>query len=155
MTSQPNTDTAVRLSHFVDEKFRLLQSLLEKGELQLRLIESGDASGLLHLLAEKQTLINALTDAQDAIAAIQSSSEGQAMVWASPAARARCQAIAAECNAMGQQVLEIEAMCEKNATTQRDALSQQIHDFSNFNSRSSDSYAQDDETHLAEFDESS
>ncbi|QDS86749.1 FlgN protein [Rosistilla ulvae] len=152
MTSPSSADASARLSQLVDDKFRLLSLLLEKGEQQRQLIESGDATALLHLLGEKQTLISDLQRLQDGIAQIQSGGE---LSWASPAARQRCQTTAQQCNALGQQVLEIEALCERNASTQRNAVAKQIQEFSNFNSRSSDSYSLDDETRLAEFDESS
>ncbi|QDV67040.1 FlgN protein [Rosistilla carotiformis] len=152
MTLHPHADAASRLSQLVDEKFHLLVALLEKGEQQRQMIETGDATALLHLLAEKQTLISDLQRLQDAISTIQLAGE---LVWPSPELRGRCQAAAQQCNALGQQVLEMEAVCERQATTQRDAMAKQIQEFSNFNSRSSNSYSLDDETHLAEFDESS
>ncbi|WP_417733968.1 hypothetical protein [Rosistilla oblonga] len=152
MTSHSPAEAALRLSQLVDDKFRLLGVLIEKGKQQQQQITAGDATALLQLLAEKQTLIEELQRLQDEIAALQSRGD---LAWASPEARARCQSVAAQCNALGQLVLELEATCERHATTQRDAMAKQIYDFSNFNSRSSDSYSLDDETRLAEFDESS
>lgn len=145
---------ASQISLLVQDKLKLLDTLLEKGNQQRQLVDRGESEELLHLLAQKQVLIEDLVQVQSAMDRAFANGKS-AFQWNSPEQRQKFQQLAARCNELGQQVLEIEAQCERQAAAQRDSIAQQIQEFSAFDSRNCELNELSGETHLAGFDESS
>lgn len=154
--NQPEAhDAATKICLLVDRKLAILNFLLQQGLQQQQLVQEGDASQLLSLLAKKQSQIQALVDVQDAISELQEANPDSTLRWRSSQQQAECQQAIERCNSLGQQVLQLEATCEQMAQQARDAMAEQMQEFSNFRSSSSRSSSLQDHTHLAQFDESS
>ena len=155
MTQPEHSEVISTMNMLVDRKLAILNFLLQQGLEQQQLIQDGDASRLLSVLAKKQSRIEELVDVQDAITELQKSNPASTPHWRSSQQQTECQQRIQECNAIGQQVLQLEATCAQLALQAREAMAEQMQEFSTFSSSSSRTSSLQDQTHLAQFDESS
>ncbi|MEZ6088272.1 MAG: hypothetical protein R3C05_09660 [Pirellulaceae bacterium] len=148
-------DAATEICILVDRKLAILNSLLQHGIQQQRLIQAGDADQLMSLLARKQSHLQELVDVQETLGVLLERHDEATLRWRSPQQRAECKQRIDHCNALGHEVLQLEGDCVQMAQRKRDAIAAQVQEFSSFRSSSSRTSSLNDQTHLAQFDESS
>jgi hypothetical protein len=114
-----------RLAELVRDKHRVLVELREMGRRQSDLVEVGDIASLLSLLAAKQQQIGLLQALENQLTPYYAEHPDR-RVWTSPQARAECARQAAECNALLEQIVELEKVGAEKMALRRDAVAEQL-----------------------------
>ena len=117
--------TTKRLAELIGTKHRVLTQLRVAGQRQATLIASGDTAALLKVLAAKQQLILALQNVEHELAPYHSDDPEQRR-WHSAQERARCAEQAAECNAMLDEILQLEKSGMEELTIRRNEVAAQL-----------------------------
>lgn len=115
----------VRLAELIGKKREVLSQLREVGERQTDLINHGDTASLLKLLAAKQQLISSLQCLERELTPFYAEDPDQRS-WASPQDRAQCAAQAAECNALLEEIVQLEKQGAERMTARRNEAAHQL-----------------------------
>ena len=146
----------MNLEQTINAKLSILKELEQQGELQKQLVSQGSGTQLLQLLAGKQPIIDRLSTIEHRLGGLQAKrSNASDSAGENTPEKSRCKQLAQQCNIVGQRVLELEQECEVEAKRWRDSLANSMQEFSQFASSSAAKDDSFDETHLAQFDESS
>jgi hypothetical protein len=126
MTESANRDlTTARLSTLVTQRHKCLVQLRDLGHRQSQLIANTELSALMTLFVAKQQLITALQKIEAGIAPfhLQDPDDRE---WESPAARAHCAGLAAQCKELLEEVMATEQENERRMTSRRDEVARQL-----------------------------
>ena len=119
------TNTTDRLAELIDQKRHVLAQLRDVAERQTDLISHGDTGSLLKLLAAKQQWISTLQRLERELTPFYADDPEQ-RAWRSPQDRARCAEQAAECNALLEEIVQLEKQGAEMMTTRRNEVAQQL-----------------------------
>jgi hypothetical protein len=114
-----------QLARLVSAKRQVLKIVVQLSERQVEMIECGQMEDLMKLLAAKQTVLAQLQSLERELAPYRDD-DPETRAWASPAARAACQAQATEANALIGRSLELERTAEAAMVARRDAAEQSL-----------------------------
>jgi hypothetical protein len=114
-----------KLSELIQRKHSVLVQLRDFGRRQADLVTSGDIAALLALLGTKQQLIVGLQKLERELTPFYAE-DPERRVWASPQARARCAQLAAECNAILEEIVGLEKVGAEKMTVRRNEVAQQL-----------------------------
>jgi hypothetical protein len=126
MTITAGTKSTEHLARLVSAKLQVLKILVQLAERQLALVERGELTDLIKLLAAKQTVLAQLQTLERDLVPYRDD-DPDAREWASPAARAACQAQATEANRAVARSLELEKRAESLMAARRDAAGEALH----------------------------
>jgi hypothetical protein len=115
-TASFDTDVLARL---VGAKRACLAQLRDLGERQFELIECGNTTALLDVLSAKQRPLIELQRIERALDPFRNQ-DPEKRRWRSPADRAACARLVAECEATLGEIVRREKQCESVLTRQRD-----------------------------------
>src|SRR5688572_17994112 len=101
------THTTDRLAALIGKKRQVLSQLRDLGQKQTDLINHGDTASLLKLLAAKQQLISTLQSTERELTPYYAEDPDRRS-WESPEDRAKCAQQAAECNALLEEIVQLE-----------------------------------------------
>ncbi len=113
------------LAELMAKRRGCLTQLRDLGARQSTLIAAGETSELLRLAAAKGQLIAALQALEKRLAPYHEQ-DPQRRAWSSEAARAACAADADACRRLVAEVMEMEQAGERQMTTQRDEVANQL-----------------------------
>jgi hypothetical protein len=119
------TESTERLAELIDQKREALIQLRGVGEQQSDMISQGDTTSLLKLLAVKQQWISMLQRLERELAPFYTE-DPERRAWRSPQDRARCAQQAAECNALLDEIVQLEKHGAEVMTTRRNEVAQQL-----------------------------
>jgi flagellar biosynthesis/type III secretory pathway chaperone len=119
------TQTTKRLAELIGKKRQVLRQLRVVGERQTDLINHGDTGSLLKLLAAKQQLISTLQSLERELTPYYAEDPDR-RIWASPQDRAKCAEEAAECNALLEEIVQLEKDGAEKMTTRRNEVAEQL-----------------------------
>jgi hypothetical protein len=119
------TDSTDRLAELIDQKREVLVQLRGVGEQQSELISQGDTTSLLKLLAVKQQWISLLQRLERELSPFYAE-DPERRAWRTPQDRARCAQHAAECNALLDEIVQLEKHGAEVMTTRRNEVAQQL-----------------------------
>ncbi len=117
-----------QLARLVNAKRQVLKIVVQLAERQVELIGAGQIEDLMKLLAAKQTVLAQLQTLERELAPYRDDDPEQ-RAWASPAARAACQAEAAQANTLIASSLELERKAESLMLARRDAAGHTLSTF--------------------------
>ena len=109
------------LSELIDQRWTLLQQLLQMSERQIDAIEGSRMSELMRVLSEKQVPLNQLAELASRLRPA-AEDDPKTRVWETSEQRARCREQQEECERMHLELLAIEAQCETSLVQGRDQL---------------------------------
>lgn len=115
-----------KLIELIRKKHQVLVQLREFGSRQSALVSSGEITGLLKLLGTKQHLITGLQALEQELKPYYAENP-EARVWRSPADRAECAKLVAECNALLEQVVALEREGAEQMVARKSEVEQQLH----------------------------
>ena len=113
------------LAELVRHKHDVLVQLRELGRRQTDLVASGDVSSLLTLLAAKQKLINALQAIERELTPYYGE-DPEHRVWPSAQVRLDCAERISECNAILEEIVQLEKLSAENMTARRNEVAEQL-----------------------------
>lgn len=119
MPSPMSTASTKQLAELVARKHACLRELCALGEQQDAWIAAGDFDRLFALLSAKEQLLERLQGIERALDPFRDEDPEQ-RVWETPDARRHTAALAAECNAMLEEILEHERASESRLAAYRD-----------------------------------
>jgi hypothetical protein len=114
-----------QLALLVRRKADLLVLLKQFTEKQLGVIAGEDTALLLKLLAGKQSLVDQLQAVERELAPFREQDPEQRM-WRTPEDRRQCQQLAATCETLIQEILELDRRGEGELVRRRDAAAEQL-----------------------------
>ena len=114
-----------RLSELIGKKHQVLLQLRDVGKRQMELVNAGDLSALLTLLGAKQQLIGGLQALEQELTGYYAEDPDR-RVWSSPQHRAECARVAAECNALLEEIVGLEKLGTEKMTLRRDEVAEQL-----------------------------
>jgi hypothetical protein len=114
-----------RLAGLVRKKLEVLTHLREAGRRQIEIVSSGDIGSLLNLLAAKQQLIAALQAVEKELTPYYAEN-ADARTWSSPQERASCAQRVTECNALLEEIVQLEKLGADRITERRDEVAEQL-----------------------------
>lgn len=114
-----------QLATLVRRKADLLILLKQFTEKQLGVIAGEDTALLLKLLAGKQSLVDQLQAVERELAPFRDQ-DPESRVWRSAEARRACQDLSAACEALIQEILELDRRGEGELIRRRDAAAEQL-----------------------------
>jgi hypothetical protein len=114
-----------KLAELIERKHHVLLQLRDFGRRQADLVTSGDIAALLALLGTKQQLITGLQDLEQQLAPYYAEDPDR-RVWQSPQARAKCAQQAARCNALLEEIVELEKLGAEKMTVRRNEVAEQL-----------------------------
>ena len=114
-----------QLEELIKKKHQVLVRLREVGKRQMTFVSNRDTASLIKLLAVKQNLIASLQAIERELSPF-STEDPEERLWKSPAARADCAALAAECNCMLRDVVDLEKNSVDQMTHHRNEIAQQL-----------------------------
>jgi hypothetical protein len=120
-----NTHTTGRLAALIGKKRQVLSQLRDVGHRQTDLINHGDTGSLLKLLAAKQLLISTLQSVERELTPYYAEDPDRRR-WASPQDRANCAQQAAECNALLEEIVQLEKHGAEMMTERRNEVAEQL-----------------------------
>ena len=113
------------LTKLIHAKHLVLTQLREIGRRQAELISGGDVAALLKLLAVKQQLIAHLQTVERELTP-HYGQDPERRVWSSPQDRADCARMAAECNAILDEIVRLEKQGADDMTVRRNEVAEQL-----------------------------
>ncbi len=113
------------LAELVDQRWRILQGLLELGERQAEAVRHNRMSEMLAILKEKQPSLEALQQISQRLREF-AGEDPDSRSWASPQARHECRERHDECERMLQRVMQQEAESESALSAARQTLGEQL-----------------------------
>jgi flagellar biosynthesis/type III secretory pathway chaperone len=119
------THTTNRLAELIGKKRQVLSQLRDVGQKQTDLIIHGDTGSLLKLLAAKQQLISALQRVERELTPYYAEDPDDRS-WASPEDRAKCAKQAAECNALLEEIVQLEKHGADMMAARRNEAAEQL-----------------------------
>jgi hypothetical protein len=114
-----------RLAELVRKKHQVLTQLREVGQRQMELVTGGDITSLLNLLATKQQFIAILQTVEHELTPYYSENAAQ-RTWSSPAERADCANRVIECNALLEEIVQLEKLGTEKITVRRNEVAEQL-----------------------------
>ena len=117
--------TTEQLAELIRKKHQILMQLREIGRRQTDLVAGGEIAALLKLLAGKQTLIAGLQDLEGKLKPYYAQNP-DTRVWRSPADRARCAQLAEECNALLEEVVNLEKVGAERMNARKSEVAEQL-----------------------------
>jgi hypothetical protein len=114
-----------RLAELVRSKHKVLLQLRDIGLRQTDLVECGDIASLLTLLAAKQQLIGSLQALEGDLTPFYDHDPDK-RVWTSPQARVECANQATDCNALLEQIVQLEKLGAEKMTARRNEVTAQL-----------------------------
>jgi flagellar biosynthesis/type III secretory pathway chaperone len=119
------TDSTGRLAELIDHKCKVLLQLRGVGQQQSDLISRGDTTSLLQLLAVKQQWISTLQRLERELAPFYAE-DPERRSWRSPQDRAHCAQQAAQCNALLDEIVQLEKHGAEVMAKRRNEVAQQL-----------------------------
>lgn len=113
------------LAVLIRQKHQILVQLRDIGRRQADLVAGGDISAVLKLLASKQQLIAGLQTLELELRPYYAQNPDTRQ-WHSPAARAACAQLAADCNALLAEILTLEKRGAEQMDARRNEVAQQL-----------------------------
>jgi hypothetical protein len=117
--------TGDKLAELIAHRHACLTQMHKLGTKQSELVASGEVGGLLRLLSVKNQLIAALQTIEQQLAPFHDQ-DPDSRVWSTPVARERCARQAAECQALLEQIMDMERDSEQKMTERRDQIANQL-----------------------------
>lgn len=114
-----------QLAELIRKKHEVLLQLRDLGHRQTDLVKSGEIAALLKLLAGKQQLIANLQQLERTLKPYYGQNP-DARVWSSPANRAQCAQLVAECNAMLEEIVNLEKQGAEQMTARKNEVAEQL-----------------------------
>ena len=114
-----------QLTELIHKKHLVLTQLRDVGRRQMELVNGGDIAALLALLGAKQQLIAGLQALEQELAPYYSE-DADRRVWVSPKHRSECARQAAECNALLEEIVELEKLGAEKMTVRRNEVAEQL-----------------------------
>ena len=119
-----NTSTE-QLAALIAQKHEVLMQLRAVGVRQTDLVASGEVAALLKLLAAKQHLITRLQELERELRP-HYAGDPDKRVWRTPDERARCARQASECNALLEEVVQLEKLGAERMNERKNEVAQQL-----------------------------
>jgi len=110
-----------QLAELIRRKHQILVRLRDVGRQQADLVGGGEIGALLKLLAGKQQLIVGLQDVERLLKPYYAENP-EARVWRTPVERTECARLVTECNALLEEVVQL----EKRGAEQMDARKNEV-----------------------------
>ncbi len=117
--------STTQLADLIQRKHDVLAQLCAIGRRQQEIVELGETTLLLELLAGKQKMIALLQQLERELAPFHAEDPDR-RDWASPAAREECAQLAAECNHLLAEVVELERQSAELLTARRNDVAAQL-----------------------------
>ena len=117
--------TTEQLAELIRKKHDVLARLRDVSQRQTELVACGDIASLLKLLAVKQQLISALQLLERELAPYYAE-DPERREWPSPDERTRCAKQAGECNAMLEEIVQIEKLGAEKLMARRNEVAEQL-----------------------------
>ncbi|MEM8944631.1 MAG: flagellar export chaperone FlgN [Planctomycetota bacterium] len=117
--------TTETLADLIDKRYRCLTQLRDLGKKQRELIRVGDMGALLRLISTKNQLIAALQSIEQGLSPFHDQDPDQRN-WHSPDAKTRCKQLATDCQALLNEVMEMERQNEQRMVARRDEVAAQL-----------------------------
>jgi hypothetical protein len=114
-----------QLSELVRKKHQILVRLRDVGQQQADLVGIGEIGSLLKLLAGKQQLIVGLQELERLLKPYYAENP-ETRVWRTPAERAECARLVTECNALLEQVVQLEKRGAEQMDARKNEVAQQL-----------------------------
>jgi len=114
-----------QLAGLIRRKYQVLMQLREMGRRQAVLVTEGDIAPLLSLLAAKQELIATLQTVERTLTPYYAEVPDE-RVWNSPQDRADCAQLVSECNALLEEIVQLEKAGAEKMTVRRNEVAQQL-----------------------------
>jgi hypothetical protein len=113
------------LAELIRRKHQVLVQLRDIGRQQAELVTSGDIAALLTLLAAKQQLIATLQTLETDLKP-HYEEDPDRRAWMSPSQRANCSRQAADCNALLEEIVQLEKLGAEKMTDRRNDVAAQL-----------------------------
>jgi hypothetical protein len=110
-----------RLAELLCQKLKVLQEILSLSNAQLALVQSDEVDSLMELLAAKQVFLDQMRNLQNRLAPFRGE-KPEDRVWHSARRREQVQVVAARCEAILEEVMQIEKECERLLKHRRDTV---------------------------------
>lgn len=114
-----------KLAELIAHRHACLSQLHKLGLKQCELVSTGEVGGLLRLLSVKNQLIAALQTIEQQLAPFHAQEPDQ-RIWSSTAAREQCAKQVAECQALLEEIMQMERDNEQKMTERRDRVASQL-----------------------------
>jgi len=115
LNSHASTD---RLAELLCRKLQVLEEVLSISQAQWDLVERDEVVSLMELLAAKQTLLDKMQELQTQLAPYRNENP-EARIWHSPRRREQTQQVAARCESILAEIMQIERQCEQTLVVRR------------------------------------
>jgi hypothetical protein len=122
--SPPNVTTLTstdRLAELLCQKLKMVEEILSLSNAQLALVRRDEVDSLMELLAIKQVSLDQMRDLQTQLAPYRGENPDE-RVWHSARRREQVQIVAARCESILEEVMQIEKECERILKSRRDAV---------------------------------
>ena len=114
-----------QLAALITQKHEVLVQLRAVGVRQTGLVASGEVAALLKLLAAKQHLITRLQELERELKPFYAGDPDK-RVWRSPDDRARCAKQANDCNALLEEIVQLEKLGADKMNERKNEVAQQL-----------------------------
>jgi flagellar biosynthesis/type III secretory pathway chaperone len=114
-----------KLAELIRKKHQVLMQLRDIGRRQADLVSSGEIAGLLTLLGGKQKLIAGLQELESRLKPYYADNP-VTRVWRSPADRAQCAQLASECNALLEEIVNLEKLGAEKMNKRKSEVAEQL-----------------------------
>jgi hypothetical protein len=114
-----------QLAALIAQKHEVLVQLRAVGVRQTGLVASGEVAALLKLLAAKQHLITRLQELERELKPFYAGDPDK-RVWRSPDDRARCAKQANDCNALLEEIVQLEKLGADKMNERKNEVAQQL-----------------------------
>ena len=114
-----------QLAALIAQKHEVLVQLRAVGVRQTGLVASGEVAALLKLLAAKQHLITRLKELERELKPYYAGDPDK-RVWRSPDERARCAKQASDCNALLEEIVQLEKLGADKMNERKNEVAQQL-----------------------------
>jgi hypothetical protein len=114
-----------QLAALIAKKHDVLMQLRAIGIRQSDLVANGEIAALLKLLAAKQQLINRLQELEHSLKPFYETDPDK-RAWRTAEARARCASQASECNAMLEEIVQLEKLGAEKMNDRKNEVAQQL-----------------------------
>ena len=117
--------TTQKLADLIAKRHLCLSQLRDLGHKQADLISADEMGTLLRLIAAKNQLIVSLQAIEQALGPYHAE-DPDCRSWESPAERAKCASLVAECSKLLKEVMQLEQENEEKMTHKRDQVAEQL-----------------------------
>jgi hypothetical protein len=114
------------LARLIDRKREVLRQLQLLSQRQQQMVCHGEMSLLISVLAAKQRLLHDLQAIERELQPYRGQ-DPESRCWKSAAERGRVRAVAAECESVLADIMQLERRCEQELLVRRDAAAAQLH----------------------------